>query len=84
MNINDFRSGMRKHFGIPNPDYYLAKHLLPYKIVSLDILKFDDEFLIPRFGDYTAEQGKSLSSIVSENFGMPAENFVRDSIRHDS
>ncbi len=81
MNINEFRSGMKKHFNITHDvNSYLVKELLPLGIIALDVVKLDDDFLIPKFGDYTAEQSKSRDDIILEKFGSEARYFVEKAI----
>jgi hypothetical protein len=80
MNINDFYDGMEKYFSITNPSIYLIVQLSTVERVCFNLVKFDDNFLIPRFGDYTREQGKSIQQIVAEKFGEDAANFVKNTL----
>lgn len=75
-----FRQGMKKHFGITNDVHsYLVKELLPFGEVTLDIIKFDDDYLIPKVGDYI-EEGKSMKDILEEKFGEEASKFIEQAI----
>jgi hypothetical protein len=81
MNIIEFRSGMKTHFNITNDvNSYLVKELLPFGVVALDVVKFDEDFLIPKFGDYTEEKGMSMKDIITEKYGKAARDFVENAI----
>lgn len=81
MNINQFRSGMKTHFGITNDvNSYLVKELLPIGVIVLDVVTFDEDFLIPKFGDYTEERSMSMDDIITEKYGKDARDFVEKAI----
>lgn len=81
MNITEFRSGMKTHFGITNDvNSYLVRELLPFKVIALDVVKFDENFLIPKFGNYTEEKGMNMDDIITEKYGKDARDFVEKAI----
>ena len=81
MDINQFRSGMKKHFSITHDvNSYLVKELLPFGKIYLDIVKFDEEFLIPKYGDYIEEKNMSMDDLILEKYGKDARDFVEKAI----
>lgn len=86
MQIDEFKEGMLKHFGIPyNDDSYIESYTR-YSMgrviqeTSLDILKFKEDYLIPKVDGYD-EKEKSIRHIVEELFGIEACEFVRKAIK---
>lgn len=49
------------------------------RYLTIDLLKFDDEFLHKKFGDYE-DKGKSALNIVRENFGKEAARLIHSLI----
>lgn len=82
MNMGEFYDGMEKYFSINNPSTYLIIQLSTVERICFNLIKFDDDFLIPQFGDYTREQGKSINQIVEERFGKDAADFIKNTSHH--
>ena len=45
------------------------------RYLTIDLMKFDDEFLHKKFGDYES-RGKSALNVVTENFGKEAARLI--------
>lgn len=45
------------------------------RYLTIDLIKFDDEFLHAKFGDYE-DKGKSALNVVMENFGKEAARLI--------
>lgn len=45
------------------------------RYLTIDLIKFDDEFLRKKFGDYE-DMGKSALNVVMDNFGKEAARLI--------
>jgi len=74
MNIQEFHKAMRDHFGIQNPGDYLEECLLPFRVVTIDIIKFDD-WLHEQVGNYEKE-GMNMKEVIALKYGKLAATWV--------
>lgn len=80
LSIQEFCAGLKKHFKIAVPNDFLDRTFLPLKIVSLDILLFDD-LMHKRHGDYDeGNEAISLKDLVEREYGVEASKFVESAI----
>ena len=75
MTIQQFHKGLQNYFKIKNPNSYLEKCLLPFRIVTIDLLKFDD-WLHDQIGNYE-KCGMNMQEAITANYGKDAACWVK-------
>jgi hypothetical protein len=75
MTIQEFHKAMRDLFEIQNPGDYLEECLLPFRIVTIDIIKFDD-WLHEQVGNYEAK-GMNMEEAITAKYGKIASTWVK-------
>ncbi len=80
MNIQEFHSGMKKHFAIrSNPNQFICPMSFMLKRVSLDVIKFD-HWLRQQYGEYDENRDISMAMLVTEKYGAAACEWLRSAI----
>lgn len=71
----ELQKEFEKHFKLYFKDYFDVQTTIIFGYITIDLFKFDD-FLHRAFGEYEAEQGKSMAQMVKEHFGVEAMKLI--------